>query len=101
MKQSVTQFLKFFKNYKYRKISVMLGLSALVFVGALIFYSFQKEQPLALSEVASAISAGKVAKIEDTPESGRLTITYKDASIHTALRDKASSFLEQMEALGV
>jgi cell division protease FtsH len=101
MKQAVTQYLDFFKKYKYAKIGALLVFAILIFAGILYVNLRQQEQPLALSEVASAISSGKVAKIEDTPENGKLTITYKDSSTHTTLRDKTSSFLEQMKYLGV
>jgi len=101
MKQSVTQFLDYFKKHKYAKLIVALVLAALILVSVLYINTRQKEQPLALSEVAGAISTGKVAKIEDTSDNGQLTITYMDGSQYTALRDKTSSFLEQMRYLGV
>ncbi|MEP7135756.1 MAG: ATP-dependent zinc metalloprotease FtsH [Chloroflexota bacterium] len=101
MKQALIQILDFFKKHKYAKLGVALVLVTLIFASAYYFYSTQQEQPLALSEVARAISAGNVTKIEDTADSGQLVITHQDGSTHTALRDKTSSFLEQMKYLGV
>ncbi len=101
MKQSVIQILDFFKKHKYGRLSAVALLAVLVFASAFYIRSMQQEPPLALSEVAGAISAGRVAKIEDAPDSGNLTIFYKDGSTHTSRRDQAASFLEQMNYLGV
>jgi cell division protease FtsH len=101
MKQSVNKILDFFKKHRYGKLSAVALLGMLIIASALYIRSLQQEPPLALSEVAGAISAGKVARIEDSSDSGSLTIYYKDGSQHTTLRDKASSFLEQMKYLGV
>jgi cell division protease FtsH len=101
MKQSVIQILDFFKKHKYGRLSAVALLAVLVFASAFYIRSMQQEPPLALSEVAGAISAGKVAKIEDAPDSGNLTIYYSDGSQHTSRRDQAASFLEQMKYLGV
>ena len=101
MKQSIIQILDFFKKHKYGRLSAIALLAVLIFASAFYIRSMQQEKPLALSEVAGAISAGRVARIEDSPESGNLTIYYSDGSQHTSRRDKASSFLEQMKYLGV
>jgi cell division protease FtsH len=101
MKQSVTQFLDFFKKHKYGRLSLIALLAMLVLAGTLYVKSKQQEQPLALSEVAEAISAGRVSRIEDYPDSGSLTVYYHDGSEHNTRRDKVSSFLEQMQYLGV
>lgn len=101
MKQSVIQILDFFKKHKYGRLSAVALLAALIFASAFYIRSMQQEKPLALSEVAGAISAGRVARIEDFPASGSLTLYYHDDSQHTSRRDKASSFLEQMKYLGV
>ena len=70
MKQSVIQILDFFKKHKYGRLSAVALLAALIFASALFIRSMQQEKPLALSEVAGAISAGRVARIEDFPDSG-------------------------------
>ncbi len=101
MKQSFTLITDFFKKHKYAKPGVALVLVTLIFASAFYIYSTQQEPPLALSDVARAISTGNVTKIEDTADSGKLAITYKDGSTHTALHDKTSSFLEQIKYLGV
>src|SRR5574340_614978 len=101
MKQSVTQMLDFFKKHKYGKASLVLMVLALLVFAGLIFRSTQQEQPIALSEVASAISAGRVVKVEDSLSTGTLTIYYRDGSKHIANRDTTAPFLEQMQYLGV
>jgi cell division protease FtsH len=99
MKQSLN---KFFNKYKYGRLSLALMIAALILSAVLLYPNYKaKEQPLALSEVAGAISAGRVSKIEDTPNSGQLTVYYADGTKHTARRDLASSSLEQMKYLGV
>ena len=101
MKQSVNQILDFFKKHKYGKMSLVLLLIVLVSSGTLLLRSKSQEKPIALSEVAAAISAGKVVKVEDSPDGGSLTIHYKDGSQNTTRRDQSASFLEQMQYLGV
>lgn len=101
MKQSVNQLFDFFRKHKYGKTSLALLMVGLVISSAMLFQTKQQEEPIALSEVAAAISSGKVVRIEDIQERGSLTIYYKDGSQHTTRRDKGTSFLEQMEYLGV
>jgi cell division protease FtsH len=101
MKQSVTQVLDFFKKHKYGKMSLALMLVALVVSAALLIRSGQQEKPIPLSEVAAAISAGQVVRIEDSPANGNLIIHYQDGAQHTTRRDTAAPFLEQMRYLGV
>jgi cell division protease FtsH len=101
MKQSVIQILDFFKKHKYGKMSLILLLIGLVSLSTLLLRSKPQEEPIALSEVAAAISAGKVVKVEDSQNSGSLTIHYKDGSQSTTRRDQSASFLEQMQYLGV
>ncbi|MEP6895994.1 MAG: ATP-dependent zinc metalloprotease FtsH [Chloroflexota bacterium] len=101
MKQSINQLSDYFKKHKYAKLGAAVVLVVLVAVSSFYLYSSHQEQPLALSEVASAISAGKVSNIEDTSNSGQVTVTYKDGSQHTTQRDQTSSLLEQMKYLGV
>jgi cell division protease FtsH len=101
MKQSVNQILEFFKKHKYGKLSLMILAAGLVISSAMLLQSKPKAEPIALSDVATAISTGEVTKIEDSQELGELTIHYKDGSQATTLKDKAAPFLEQMHYLGV
>jgi ATP-dependent Zn protease len=101
MKQSVHQILDFFKKHKYGKLSLIILLAGLVFSSTMALQSKPKEEPIALSKVATAISAGQVAKIDDAQDKGELTVHYNDGSKDIALKDKASPFLEQMRYLGV
>jgi cell division protease FtsH len=101
MKQSVTQILDFFKKHKYGKLTLALLAVGAIVAGTLFFSAKPNEEPIPLSEVAAAISAGEVIRIEDSTDSGILTIHYKDKSQHTTRRDKTAPFLEQMKYLGV
>jgi cell division protease FtsH len=101
MKQSVTQILDFFKKHKYGKLTLALVIAGVLIAGTLFFTSKPDEEPIPLSEVAAAISAGEVTKIEDSTDTGLLTIYYQDKSQHTTRRDKTAPFLEQMKYLGV
>ncbi len=101
MKQSVNQLLSFFKNHKYGKLSLVLLILVVVAGGAILINSMMQEKPVALSEVAAAISAGKVVRIEEVQDSNILVIHYKDGTEDTTRRDTSTSFLEQMQFLGV
>ena len=101
MKQSVTQILDFFKKHKYGKMTLALLVVSAVIAGTLFFTAKPQEEPIPLSDVATAISAGKVVKIEDSQENGLLTIYYADKSQSTTRRDRTAPFLEQMKYLGV
>lgn len=101
MKQPITQILDFFKNNKFGKIALALLLTGLIVLSAVYFRSGTQPKNIPLSEVASAISAGKVVKVEDSLDAGKLTIHYKDGSQATTLGNKNASFLEQMRYLGV
>lgn len=101
MKQSVHQILDFFKKHKYGRLSLLVLMAGLVFSTTMAFLSKPKAEPIALSEVATAISGGMVAKIEDVQDKGELTVYYTDGSKDIALKDKAAPFLEQMRYLGV
>src|SRR5215208_1099596 len=101
MKQSVTQILDFFKKHKYGKLTLALLFIGLIAASIVIFRSKPDEDPIPLSKVAAAISAGEVVKIEDDQASGSLTIYYKDETQSTTRRDKTAPFLEQMKYLGV
>ncbi len=101
MKQSVTQILDFFKKHKYGKLSLAILLLGMLIASAFLMRSKTQQQPIPLSEVASAISAGRVQRIEDSRYNGTLTIYFKDGTQHTTLRDTTAPFLEQMRDLGV
>lgn len=101
MKQSVSQILDFFKKHKYGKVTLALLITGVIVAGTLILSARPQKEPIPLSEVAAAISAGNVARIEDSSDSGTLTIYYKDGAEDTARRDTTAPFLEQMTYLGV
>ena len=101
MKQSVIQILDFFKKHKYGRISLALLLVGLILFSAALLRAKPQEKPIPLSEVAAAISAGEVVKVEDSQESGMITIHYQDGKQKTTRRDRSAPFLEQMQLLGV
>jgi cell division protease FtsH len=101
MKESVNHILDFIKKHKFSSIGLALLLIGLIALGGILFRLNPREEPLALSDLATAISAGQVVRIEDFQDQGRLTIYYEDGSQATALKDNAASFLEQMGYLGV
>ena len=102
MKQSMTQILDFFKKHKYGKMILALLLVGLIASSSVLFRSKPTEEPIPLSEVAAAISAGQSRKNRRTRWAGsNLTIYYKDGSQATTRSDKSASFLEQMQYLGV
>lgn len=101
MKQSVTQILDFFKKHKYGRTSLVLLLIGLVAVAAALARSKPQPEPIPLSEVAAAISAGQVVKVEDSQNSGITTIYYAGGKQNTTRRDQTAPFLEQMQLLGV
>jgi cell division protease FtsH len=101
MKQSVNQVLDFFKKHKYGRISLILLILGLVVVSALLIRSLMQEKPIALSDVAAAISAGRIEGIEELQDSDSVVIHYKDGSQDTTRRGQSTSFLEQMQFLGV
>ena len=93
MKPSDNQILDFFKKHKYGKLTLALLVLGVIAGGTLLFRSNPEPQPIALSKVAAAITAGKVTRIEDNPETGRLTIYYQDKTKSTTLRDRNAPFL--------
>ncbi|HET9906921.1 MAG TPA: ATP-dependent zinc metalloprotease FtsH [Anaerolineales bacterium] len=101
MKQSVNQILDFFKKHKYGKMSLILVLIGLIAFATVLSRSEPQPEPIPLSEVAAAISAGEVLRVEDSQESGITTIYYKDGKKNTTRRDQTAPFLEQMQLLGV
>jgi cell division protease FtsH len=101
MKQSVTQILDFFKKHKYGKVILIMIALGMLISSAFLLRSKAGQDPIPLSEVATAISAQRVQRVEDSRYNGTLTIHYKDGKEHIALRDSTASFLEQMRFLGV
>jgi cell division protease FtsH len=101
MKQSVIQIVDFFKKHKYGRISLALMLVGLILFGTALLRSKPQEKPIPLSEVAAAISAGQIVRVEDSQDSGIITIHYKDGKKRTTRRDQTAPFLEQMQYLGV
>lgn len=101
MKQSVSHILNFFKHHRYGKLSLVLLILVIAAGGAIFVNSMMQEKSVALSEVAAAISAGKVVRIEEVQGSNTLVIHYKDGTEDTTLRDTSTSFLEQIQFLGV
>jgi len=101
MKQSVNQVLEFFKKHKYGRLSLALLVLGLVIVGVMLYRSLTEPKPIALSDVATAISAGRVVRIEELQGSDTIIIHYKGGSQDTTRRDTSTSFLEQMQFLGV
>ena len=99
MKESVDHILNFLKKNKYGSIGLVILLIGIIALSAMLFRLNPKEEPLALSELATAISAGQVARIEDLQGQSKLTVYYEDGSQATALKDDATSFLEQMRLL--
>ena len=96
MKQSVTQLLDFFKKHKYGKVSLILLFIGMLVATSFLFQSKTHEDPIPLSDVASAISEQTVRRVEDSRYSGILTIFYTNGTKHTTLRDTSAPFLEQM-----
>jgi cell division protease FtsH len=101
MKQSVAKVLEFFKKHKYGKITAAIILIGLLLSGVLFTRLSPQDESIPLSQLAEAVSAGQVAKIEDMQKQGIVTIYYKDGSEKTARRDLNTSLLEQLSLLGV
>ncbi len=101
MKQAVNQIVEFFRKHKYGRLSLALLLLGLVFIGAIFIRAGMEEKPIALSEVAASITDGQVIRIEELQGSDTLVVHYKDGTQDTTRRDPTTSFLEQMQFLGV
>ena len=101
MKQSVTQILDFFKKHKYGKLSLVLLFLGILIASVFLMNTRSAQDPIPLSEVAAAISAHNVKRVEDSRYTGTITVFYTDGTQHTTLRDTAAPFLEQMRYLGV
>ncbi len=99
--KSSIRIFDFFKNHKYGKLALIGIVLLLAGIVAGIVLSQPQDHPVALSDVAAAISAGRVMRIEDSQDSGSLTVYYKDGTQQTARRDKTAPLLEQMQYLGV
>jgi cell division protease FtsH len=93
--------LAFFKNHKYGKWTLLGIVVVLAIMGAALLRAQPQEHTIPLSDVATAIAAGRVMKIEDSQDSATLTIYFNDGTEQTARRDKTASFFEQMGYLGV
>jgi cell division protease FtsH len=91
----------FFKKNKYARVGVAVLFVGLIISSILFARQSAQEEPIPLSQVAAAVSAGQVVKIEDAPEKGSVTIHYQDGSQKTTRRDLNSSLLEQLRLLGV
>src|SRR5512142_3360546 len=101
MRESTMRILDFLKNHKYGRWT-LLGLIVLIAViGGLVITAQPQEKSISLSDLASQITASHVMRIEDSQDSGTLTVYFKDGTQETTRRDKASSFFEQMTYLGV
>lgn len=101
MKQSVNQILNFFKTHRYGKLSLVVLILVVAAGGAILINSVMQKKPIALSDVAAAISTGRVVRIEEIQDSNTLVVHYKDGTKDTTRRDTSISFLEQMQFLGV
>jgi cell division protease FtsH len=101
MKESTIRIIEYFKTHKYAKWAVIAAFILLVAGGALLLRAQPEDQTATLSDVAAAISAGRVMRIEDSQDSGTLTIYYTNGTEATAKRDKSTSFFEQMNYLGI
>ena len=91
----------FFKKSKYGKLSIVVLLVGLLVSSILLARQSVQEDPIPLSQVAAAVSAGQVVKIEDSLEKGSVTIHFKDGTQKKTRRDLNSSLLEQLRLLGV
>jgi len=101
MKQSVTQIVDFFRKHKYGKLSMVVLAIAVLVTGASLLRSQTDAKPIPLSDVAADISSQRLKRVEDSPNSGIVTLYYNDGTQRTTLRDTAAPFLEQMSFLGV
>src|SRR5512146_679923 len=101
MRETTLRILDFFKNHKYGKWTLLGIVLLLAIVGTLMFRAQPQDKSISLSDLAAEISAGHVMRVEDSQDTGSLTVYFKDGTQETARRDKASSFFEQMTYLGV
>ena len=101
MKESMIKMLDFLKKNKYGRVGVAVLLVGIVISIIVFARQSAQEEPIPLSQVAGAIAAEQVVRLEDDQEKGLVIIHYKDGSEKTTRRDRNSSFLEQMKLLGV
>ena len=101
MKESTARILEYVKTHKYAKWILLGTLIALAVGGGLYLRTQPADKTVSLTDVAAAISAGHVTRIEDSQDTGALAIYYTDGTQATARRDKAASFFEQMNYLGI
>ena len=101
MKESMIKMLDFLKKNKYGRAGVAVLLVGIVISIIVFTRQSAQEEPIPLSQVAGAIAAEQVVRLEDDQEKGLVIIHYKDGSEKTTRRDRNSSFLEQMKLLGV
>ena len=91
---------KIFQNKK-----VMLCTAAIVVLIAILAAIWIPNQKppvmISLSTIATDITNGKIAKIEDTLVTGDLQILYKDGHTEKSYRDTNQSLLQQLSFLGV
>ena len=79
---------------------LVLAIAVLV-TSASLMRSKTDGKPIPLSDVAADISANRVKRVEDSPNSGVVTLFYENGTQRNTLRDTAAPFLEQMRLLGV
>ena len=101
MKESMSKMLDFLKKNKYGRAGAAVLLVGIVISIIVFTRQSAQEEPIPLSQVAGAIAAEKVVRLEDDQEKGLVIIHYKDGSEKVTRRDRNSSFLEQMKLLGV
>src|SRR5512143_2696336 len=101
MRQSAIRIYNFFRYHKYGKWTLLGVLLLVAGTAALLLRTPPQDKVVPLTDVAAAISAGRVMRIEDAQDTGTLTIHYTDGTEQTARRDKSASFFEQMGYLGI
>jgi cell division protease FtsH len=101
MKEAVARIIGYLRTHKYAAWTLTGVLVLLAAAGAVLLWTQPQEKSIPLSDVASAISGGRVMRIEDSQDTGSLTIYYLNGTQATAQRDKAASFFQQMSYLGV
>src|SRR6185503_1960546 len=101
MKESMVKMLDFLKKNKYGRAGVAVLLVGIVISIIVFARQSAQEEPIPLRQVAGAFAAEQVVRIEDDQEKGLVIIHYKDGSEKVTRRDRNSSFLEQMQLLGV
>jgi hypothetical protein len=101
MKQSVNQILEFFRKHKYGRLSLILLLLGLVVISAILIRSSAGKTSRPERGGNSHLRRARWYGIEELQGSDILIIHYKDGSQDTTRRDQSTSFLEQMQFLGV